>query len=228
MKKALLNTAVVFTFFCAILFQYPHPATPSATGTQPESELARVMKNIKEKEKTLKTFAATFIQTKRSHLLREALISRGFIYFDVGGEMLIKVILPEPLTLLFKNNMVIIKYPESARAERKVFGSMDNIFKEYLGIGESVEVLKEKYDIRLSSATPSGSYLLTMIPKIKTASRHIEMIEVVVSAKNWLPEQIHFKEKQGDYTSLRLRFTSINEPLPRGIFSMELPEDEER
>lgn len=228
MKKAHLNIFIAFMSFCFALFHYPYPATPSETDIQPESELARVMENIKEKEKTLKTFAATFIQTKKSHLLRETLNSEGFIYFDVRGKMLIKVILPSPLTLLLKQNMIIIHYPESARAERKVFGRMDNFLKEYLGIGESVEALKEKYDIRLSSETPSGNYLLTMIPKINTTSRYIEMIDVVVSPKNWLPEQIHFKEKQGDYTSLRLRFTSVNEPLPQGIFSIELPEDEDR
>jgi outer membrane lipoprotein-sorting protein len=227
-QKVHLIILIVFTACYFILFEGPYPAAASATDVHPELKLARIIKNIKEKEKTLKTFAATFVQTKKSQLLRETLNSEGFIYFDSRGKMLIKVTLPSPLTLLLKQNMILIHFPESDSVERKIFGRMDNIIKEYLGLGESVETLKAKYDIRLSGETASGSYHLTMIPKIKTTSRYIEMIHVVVSPKNWLPEQIHLKEKQGDYTSLRLRFSSINEPLPRDIFSIELPEDEDR
>lgn len=195
---------------------------------QPESELARVLKNIKETEKTLRTFSATFIQVKTSPLLRETLNSEGLIYFDVRGKMLIQVTLPSPLMFLLTQNTIIVQYPGSSGVEKNVFGNVDNLLQDYLGVGESVEALKKKYDIRLNGKAPSGGYLLTMIPKIKTTLRHIESIDVVVSPKNWLPEQIHFKEKQGGEASIRLHFISINEPLPRDIFAIELPEDEER
>ena len=66
-----------------------------------------------------------------------------------------------------------------------------------------------------------------MIPKNSDTARHIDMIEVVVNRKNWLPEHIYIKEKKGDHTDIRLEFKSINEPLPTGIFSIELPEDKE-
>ncbi len=195
---------------------------------QPEPELARVLNNIKETEKTLRTFSASFSQVKTSHLLREALNSEGFIYFDVRGKMLIKVTHPSPLLLLFTRNAIIVQYPGSYGVESNVFGNADNIFQDYLGLGESVEALKNKYDIRLNGSAPSGGYLLKMMPKINTTLKHIELIDVVVSPKNWLPEQIHFKEKQGDDTTLRLHFISINEPLPRDIFAIELPEDDKR
>jgi outer membrane lipoprotein-sorting protein len=198
---------------------------PSETDLQSESELSWVIENIKEKEKILKTFTAKFVQTKKTYLLQEPLYSEGLIYFDYTGTMLFKVISPSPLMILLKNNLVLIYYPDLSKTEKRHLGRGDNVFEKYFGIGQSVEELEKRYEIQLTSQTHSDGYHLKLIPKKKAVAKHIDMIEVVVSPKHWLPERIHFKEVKGDHTSLCLQFTSINEPLPPGIFTIDLPEN---
>jgi outer membrane lipoprotein-sorting protein len=197
----------------------------SEAGHQSTTELLRVIKNIKEKEKTLKTFIATFSQIKKSQLLREPLKSDGLIYVDFSGKMLIKVIHPSLLTLLLKDNMRIIYYPDLARGEKKIFGGTDNILSKYLGIGQPIEMIQKQFEISLGDKISSGGYHLKMIPKNTATARYIDMIEVVVNQTSGLPEQIYFKEKQGDHTAIQLTYKAINEPIPPGIFSIELPED---
>jgi len=200
---------------------------PSETEPQPEIELSWVMKNIKEKEKSLKTFTARFVQTKKTYLLREPLHSEGIIYFDSSGKMLLKVISPSPLITLFKDSRLFIYYPDISKAEERYLGRTDTIFTKYFGMGQSFEELKKQYAIQLVSKTHSESYRLKFIPKMKPIAKYIDSIEVVVSHKHWLPEHIHFKETKGDYTSLKLDFISINEPLPPGIFQIDFPKDDE-
>ena len=215
--------APILIVICLSLF--PLHVFSSEADHQSTSELVRVITSIKEKEKTLKTFVATFLQIKKSHLLRETLKSEGLIYVDFSGKILIKVIHPSLLTLLLKDNMQIIYYPDLARAEKKILGRTDNILSKYMGIGKPIKMIQKQFEIGLGDKISSGGYHLKMIPKNKAMARHIDMIEVVVNQKNGLPEQIYIKEKQGDHTAIQLEYKAINEPLPPGIFSIELPED---
>jgi outer membrane lipoprotein-sorting protein len=224
MRKSLFKKYIVPISLGLSLFLYHYPVFPSETDLQSESELSWVIKNIKEREKGLKTFTANFAQTKKTYLLQEPLHSEGLIYFDSAGTMLLQLTSPSPLKVLLKDNMLFIYYPDLSKAEEKYLGS-DNILKKYFGIGQSIEELEKQYEIQLVSKTHSDGYHLKLIPRMKAIHRYIHSIEVVVSSKNWLPERIHFNEVKGDYTSIRLQFTSINEPLPPGIFTIDLPEN---
>ena len=224
MRKFLIKKYIVPISLCLSLFLYPYAVSPSETESQPETELSWVMKNIKEKEKNLKTFIAKFVQTKKTHLLKEPLYSEGLIYFDFTGKILLKVTAPSPVMVLLKDNMLFIYYPDLSKTEERYIGRTDNILKKYFGIGQSIEELRKQYAIQLVSKTHSESYHLKLIPKMKPIAKYIDTIEVVISPKYWLPEHIHFKETKGDYTSLKLHFISINEPLPPGIFTIDFPE----
>lgn len=217
--------APILIIICLSLL--PMHVFSSEADHQSTAELVRVIKNIKEKEKTLKTFIATFSQIKKSQLLRETLKSDGLIYVDFSGKILIKVIHPSLITLLFKDNVQVTYYPDLAKAEKTIIGRTDNILSKYLGIGQPIEVIQNQFDISLGDKISSGGYHLKMIPKNTATARYIDMIEVVVNSKNGLPEQIYFKEKQGDHTAIQLEYKAINELIPPGIFSIELPEDNE-
>jgi outer membrane lipoprotein-sorting protein len=222
----MMNRYIASILIIICLFLFPVHVFSSEAGHQSASELVRVIKNIKDKEKTLKTFIATFQQIKKSQLLRETLKSEGLIYFDISGKILIKVIHPSLLTLLLKDNMQVIYYPDLAKAEKKILGiTTKNILSKYFGIGQSIETIQKQFEISLDDKISSGRYHLKMIPKNTVTARHVDMIEVVVNEKNGLPEQIYFKEKQGDHTAITLDYTSINEPLPPSIFSIELPKE---
>jgi len=227
MKKLLIKKYIVPISLCLILFFYPYPVSPSETEPHSETELSWVMENIKEKEKNLKTFTAKFSQTKKTSLLREPLHSEGIIYFDSSGKMLLKVISPSPLITLLKDGMLLTYYPDVSKTEERYLGRTDTILKKYFGIGQSIEELRKQYTIQLVSKTHSESYHLKLIPKMKPIKKYINSIEVEVSPKHWLPNHIHFKETKGDYTSLKLDFISINEPLPQGIFQVDFPKDDE-
>ena len=225
MTYAVKYRYIMLLFVGLSLSCYPYSAFSYEANLQSESDLSRVIKKIKEKEKTLKTFTATFKQTKKSELLREPLHSEGLIYFDMSGRILMKVIVPSPLILLLKENRLILYDPDLSRAEKISFGKTDDIFRQYLGIGASVKALKTKFEIELVKNPPSTGYHLKMTPKNNVTAKHIMTIEVLVNPNHWLPEQIHFKEKNGNYTTIQMQFTSINEPLPSNIFEIDLPKD---
>ena len=220
MKRRLRSIVLAVISISLSLF----PILSARSETDPESELNRVIENIKQREKTLRTFSAKFAQVKQTYLLHEPLHSEGLVYFDASGKMLWKVTSPSPMEVLLRDNLLFLYYPDLAKVEEKRLGTSDNLFKKYFGIGQPIEVLKEQYDIQLIPETRSGNYHLKLTPKQKAMAKHIDSIEVLVNSEDWLPEQIHFKEVKGDHTSLWLQFTSVNTPLPPGIFSIGYPQ----
>jgi len=227
MNIFLLKKYAVLIFVGLSLYSYAYPVFSSEKDPLSTSKLDWIIKNIQGKEKSLKTFTARMVQTKKTHLLREPLHSEGFIYFDYTGKMLLKITVPSPLIVLLKNNMLVLYYPDLSKVKETYIGN--NVLREYFGIGQSVEELRKRYLIRLVSETPSDGYHLELIPKHKTIAKHIDSIEVTVSRENWLPQRICFKEKAGDWSDIRLEFISINEPLPAGVFTFNFPEkDDER
>ena len=219
MKKYIINLSTVLSLCLCPLQVFSVENNP-----KPAQELNRVINNIKEKEKNLKTFTAKFRQTRKTHLLREPLYSEGMIYFDSSGKLLMKVTSPSPLLILFKKNTLLIYYPEISKAEKRYIGNTENIIKKYFGIGQTGEELKKQYEIKLSTNQESDGYYLNMLPKQSAISKHIERIEVLVNPQTWLPEKILLTEVKGDQSALWLQFDSINQPLPPGIFSIPLPD----
>lgn len=225
MNNPLLKKHILIIFICLGLFSYNCPVFSSETDLLPISKLDWIIKNIKEKEKNLKTFIAKMVQTKNTRLLQDPLRSEGLIYFHYTGKMLLKITSPSPSIVLIKNNMLLVYYPDLSRAEKRYLGN--NILKKHLGLGHSIDELHKKYSIGLVSETPSDGYHLKMIPKLKSVAKHIDSIEVTVNPENWLPQQLYLREREGDSTIIRLEFISVNEQLPAGIFSVDLPEDRE-
>lgn len=217
----LLKQYFVKLFIVLYIFLCPLQVFSFENNPKPDQELNRVIKNIKEKGKNLKTFTAKFRQTRKTHLLREPLYSEGMIYFDSSGKLLMKVTSPSPLLILFKKNTLLIYYPEISKAEKRYIGNTENIIKKYFGIGQTGEALKKEYEIQLSTNQESDGYYLNMLPKKNAISKYIKRIEVLVNPETWLPERIFLTEVKGDQSTLWLQFDSINQPLPPGIFSID-------
>ncbi len=214
---------VLAVLFAACLCFPVYKVFSSENVLNAKSRLDFVLKNIKENEKSLKTFTAKIIQERESPLLRDTLRSKGMIYFDHDGKILVKFTKPSRMLILLKDNTLIVYYPDLSKVMRRYIGG--NFIGKYFGIGESVDRLCKQYSIQLMDKGGSGSYHLKLIPWDNSVKKHIDSIEVTINPQNWLPEEIGIKEYKGNRTVLHLNFFSINKPLPEGIFAISLPED---
>jgi outer membrane lipoprotein-sorting protein len=223
-RPMLKKYVLVLLFFLSLYFP-AYKVFSSENVPHSATRLDFVLNNIKENEKRLRTFTAKIIQTRESPLLREKLHSKGMVYFDHDGKILLKFTEPSRMLVLLKNNALIVFYPDLSKVIRRYMGK--SFVGKYFGIGQPVEELYKQYSIQMMDMGGSGGYHLELIPRDSTLKRHIVSIEVTISPQNWLPEEICINENKGDRTVLRLDFLSINEPLPAGIFAISLPEDYE-
>ncbi len=201
----------------------PYRGIPSIAATTGESD--RIVQQMKEREKTLNTLTATFIQVKSTRLLKEPLRSEGIIYFQTPGTMLCKVLNPTPVTVLFKNRLFLVYYPDTGKSKKRYLGN--NILKEFFGMGKPIEEFEKHYAITLDSIADNGTYHLKLVPKQRRLAHRIEVIEMDIPPDQWLPHRIDLREKNGDITAISLEYTSINEPLAADIFRVDTPDNHE-
>jgi len=212
-----------FVIFVLVISAFLQPAAISYGADQDRnSERDYIITRMKEREKSLKTLTATFVQTKKSVLLKDPLKSEGTLYYEAADKMLFKIVQPSRALILMKSRKLLTYYPDLARGKERFIGR--NVLKEYFGVGRSVEELYKQYTIKIIDKSAEGTYRLQLHPKIKAIAKRIEVIELEVTEGKWLPELIYFRQKKGDYTSIRLEYTSLNQPLPAGIFSITLPD----
>jgi hypothetical protein len=63
-----------------------------------------------------------------------------------------------------------------------------------------------------------------MTPVDRQMARHLDSLAIEVGAETLLPEKIVITTAKGDRTTVQLQIISTNEPLPKGIFDIVLPE----
>ncbi|MBW1723285.1 MAG: outer membrane lipoprotein carrier protein LolA [Deltaproteobacteria bacterium] len=195
---------------------------PITSGAETDPNLLKVLRKVKEREKSIRTFSAAFHQLKKTSLLEDPLRSEGRIFFDRSGKILLKITKPSVSTVLIKKGWITLYYPEFSKKEERYIG--ERFIRKHFGLECSLEEIEKHYDIEFSEERYSGPYRLLLKPRDKAFRKYVSSIELLLDPGSWLPTSITVMEKGGDVTRITLKFLSINEPLPKGVFRPDIPD----
>ena len=194
----------------------------SVAENKSDSLVDSVLKRITEREAHLKTFTASFIQTQQNELLTTPLISKGILFYDRNGKMLMKITDPEPFVVLIANGLITMGNPASKRFKQKAVPGRETFLKRYLGFERSITDLKTDYDIQMDGECPETTCRLTFRPKKQSRGVRFQRIRVTVDTRLWLPTVILLEEPNADFTRFDLFYHTVNEPLPPNTFNPDL------
>lgn len=218
MRKLCVGSLIVSAVLICVC-----PAFPDRDKTVRNAD--QILNAVREKAKSLKSFTVKFAKLKQTARPVRLLLSEGTVCFEDPGKLLIEITGALPMKLLFMDSLLTLYYPDLSKIEKSYVGN--SMLRKYFGIGEPLEKLKQKYDIRLTSTDFSpDAYRLQFIPKTKYLLKYINFLGIIVNSHSWLPTQIEFRTANGDYTTLGLQFLSINEPVPPAVFTIEIPKNQ--
>ena len=183
-----------------------------------------VLLRLKERERTLTTFVAGFKQIQQNSLFDQPQVSEGTLYFDHNSKLLMKMTTPEAYLVFITDQKMILGVPGSSSYRQKNLPGQNTFFKRVMGIGQSVDQLKNQYDIQMVATPCKEICELRLTPLKKSRRTPFTSIQATIDTLQWLPETIHMEETGGDVTTFHLQFRSINQPLPDRIFDIPLPD----
>ncbi len=192
-----------------------------ADGPSPLDDLTlEVISRIKTREESLKTFEARFEQIQKSQLFEQIVQSSGIIRYDAGGRLLFQVQEPAPFAVVFDRDWVYIHDPGQQRIKKHHIGQRENILKQYFGVGQPLEDLTRRFDIKATSNKPLPGVTLVMQPRQDRLAKRISLISAEVNDDTWLPREIFIQQAKGEWTRMHLDFLSVNQPLPPDAFDL--------
>lgn len=195
----------------------------SAAGPNPAAVHPALLDSIEAAQRSMRDLASRFTQTKFVPAFEETLSSRGQLYFQRPGSLLIRYDAPDTSFLAVADSTVTLYYPDLEQAHRFRVREESTVSALLLGFGGSFDEASKHF--RFTEAKGRGSTrLLIATPLPGTAAADdIDEITLVIDTRRWLPTQTRFRETNGDETLFVFEKLARNSGLPDSVFRVDLP-----
>ena len=203
----------------------PAPKTVSIDDLEGSAKLDALIERVVERQRTLYTLEAEFVQLKESALLLEAVESTGVFLFRAPDLVRWDYRLPDSMVVLFAKETVTTYHPAQARAEQIKVSSNQRRFVRVLAGTQPLDDLTSHFSIALADPGGQAHYRLTLRPVGNILSKKLQSVEIEIDRKLFLPVVIKYNEADGDRTRYEFKKMVINPELDDSRFDLELGAD---
>ena len=188
---------------------------------------AEVLAQLQAKTKALKSLKGSFQQRKYSRLLIRPMESEGELFWQPPGRFRWQVVRPAPLTLVVREDTILLLYPDLKKATLYRGPSGAGLLDRITGAAGDPQTLQRQYaiEIQLIARGDGGRWVqMNMEPKSAKQARYFKRLEVKIDPQTWLPKEIAILEGNDDWTLIYLSNLIENSNFTDGLFSVEPPE----
>jgi outer membrane lipoprotein carrier protein len=188
---------------------------------------AEVLDQLQAKAKTLKSLKGSFEQRKYSRLLVKPMESEGELFWQPPGRFRWQVVRPVPLTLVVREDKVLLLYPDLKKVTLYSGPSGVGFLDQITGSTGDPQAFQRQYgiEVKLVARGDDRSWIqMNMEPKSAKHARYFKRLEVKIDPETWLPNEVAILEGNDDWTLIYLSNMTENSRLSDGIFSVEPPE----
>lgn len=211
---------------CLLLLATPaFGQDPLPVTVRGAEKLAAIVQRVSQAQAGTKTLQARFEQKRTSRLLAEPSLSRGRFYFNAPDQVRWEYEPPQQMSVLLTGGVALTYRPAEKRAERIEVGRRQRKVFRFLGAAEPLDELKHYFAFTLRDRGDDSNYLLTLDPASNLVKKRVKRVEVEIDRARFLPVAVVYTEADGDSTEYVFRDIVRNEPLPAGLFQLELPPD---
>jgi hypothetical protein len=125
----------------------PQPANSAET-------LDEVLARFDHVQGQIRTLSAEFVQTTRSPLLKDAVVSKGRFYLTKPDSVLWEYSDPELMRFVVADGKYTGYFPERKKAEKRDIKRWSEQLFRFLGVGQGSKELGKFYEISLGAAGP--------------------------------------------------------------------------
>jgi outer membrane lipoprotein carrier protein len=222
--RRLLLAAIVLVLV-PLVVAAPAPKTVPIDDLEGGAKLDALIERVVERQRALRTLEAEFVQLKESALLLEAVESTGVFLFRAPDMVRWDYRQPDPMVVLFAEDVVTTYHPELARAERIKVSAKQRRFVRVLAGTQPLDDLNSHFSITLADPGGRANYRLTLRPVGNMVSKKLRSVEIEVDRSLLLPVVIAYNEADGDSTRYEFTKMSINPEIDESRFRLDLGAD---
>ena len=194
-------------------------------GLSGGAKLHALVDAIVATQRSTQSLRSRFVQVKNSALLLEPVESRGSLVFQAPGQVRWVYDEPEPMVVLFDDEILTTYIPGQMRAERVKVSRKQRRFVKVKAGTQPLDELRSHFRITLSDPGPSAPYKLTLEPSNRVLQRKLQSVVLEVDRKLMLPVVVEYLEADGDFTRYEFSHIELNPGLAPDAFRLELGSD---
>jgi len=190
-----------------------------------------VFAHMTETSGKLQSLSTNLEYTKVTVLVNDRDVATGKLYYQRGNppSMLINFTVPEPKTVLVRNNQAEIYLPKIKQIQRYSLQKHSELVQQFLllGFGTYPADLEKAYSVKVTGEEAikgRNAVVLELTPKNEKVAAQLVKVQLWLSEESWLPLQQKFYEPGGDYLETDYSDEKINPPLKSSVFSIKAPD----
>jgi outer membrane lipoprotein carrier protein len=195
---------------------------PSLDSLHGSAKLDAVIDRVVGRQRALRSLRADFVQVRQSTMLLDTVRSTGEFYYRAPDRVRWDYRQPDPLVVLFADDIVTTYDPDGRRAERVKVSSRDRRFVQALGGTLPLDDLLEYFRIRFEDSGAPDPYLFELRPTLATVKKRLDSLRLEVDRELLLPVVVEFHEADGDSTRYEFHRLEIDPEIEASRFVLEL------
>jgi outer membrane lipoprotein-sorting protein len=192
-------------------------------GLSGKAKLDAFLEQMTKAQAGVRTLTAQFEQIKVSHLLKEPSRSRGVFYYQAPEQVRWEYQEPRPVVVLITARAMVTYRPQEKVAEKVELGRQQRKVFAFLSASEPIASLSRHFSFTLRDPGGEEPFTLVLTPVTHQIKKRIQMVELLVDRKSFLPTKVSYKEADGDVTTYLFSHIVVNGELPEGLFALDLP-----
>ncbi len=203
-------------------------ASPSAVSIdtlEGAEKLDALIRRVVERQRSLDSLRADFVQHKSSELLLEDVESSGVFLFHAPDRVRWDYRAPESMVVVFAEDTVTTYHPDQARAERIKISKSQRRFVRVLAGTQPLDDLTSHFRVTLSDPGGAAPYRLTLRPMDRAVEKRLQSVTLEIDRTLFLPVTIEYREPDGDNTRYQFSNLELNPQLDDSRFRLDLGAD---
>lgn len=192
-------------------------------GLSGKAKLEAVLGQIRAAQAKIHTLSAHFRQTKLSHLLKDPSISEGEFFFAAPDHLRWDYQHPNRFVVLITGKHMVTYRPAENLAEKVELGRNQRKVFAFLSAAQPLASLIQHFSLTLRDPGEQENFILVLRPVTHYIKKRLREVTLVVDRQRFLPVKIGYTEADGDLTTYEFSEIVINQELPSGFFSSDLP-----
>ncbi len=198
------------------------PAPPAIDSLHGGAKLAELIDRVVERQRSLRSLRADFVQVKHSALLLAPVTSTGEFIYLAPDRVRWDFRKPDSMVVLFASDSVTTYHPRQQLAERVRVSRRDRRFVRAMAGTLPLDDMTSQFRVTLRDEGAPAPYCLRLEPNKGSMIRKLDSLVVEIDRELMLPVVVEYNERDGDSTRYEFHGLELDPQLEESRFELEL------
>jgi outer membrane lipoprotein-sorting protein len=195
-----------------------------AVRAQNDPDALAALRKLGDRLKDAKTLSAHVVQSRKTALLEEPLVSSGTLFYRrEPPELVFHLTVPKTSVIHLDRSAYQVYRPDEKRLERFEFEDPSVSGKLLMAFQPKPDEIGKAFSTR-KGPSRAGEVEIVLEPTDEKVKKRIARLTLLLDEKDWILKRIATVDADGDEVTFDLSGVTVDPPLDPSLFELKVPE----